>query len=107
MVATYLNKHISYLCLSLVGCPLLWHDSDAISRHLNGVCNGHMKNEQQHGLHPHHKKGHPMCHWTHKRQQAMMLSQDDMQDEGSDRHEGGWGASNDEVQGNKGHHVTS
>ena len=36
-----------------------------------------------------------------------MLSQDDMQDEGSDRHEGGWGASNDEVQGDEGCRVAS
>ena len=36
-----------------------------------------------------------------------MLSQDDAQDEGSDGHEGGWGASNDEAQGDEGRRVTS
>ena len=36
-----------------------------------------------------------------------MLSQDDTQNGVYDGHEGGWGASNDEVQGDKGYRVTS
>ena len=73
----------------------------------NGVCDRHTLNEQQIGLHPHHEEGHPMCHWTPRRQRATMLSQDDMQDEGCDGHEGGLGASNDEAQGDEGHRVAS
>ena len=70
----------------------------------DGVCDGHTRNEQRRGcvgLHPHHEEGRPMCHWTRRRQRATILSQNDAQDKG------GWGASNDEAQGDEGHRVAS